>query len=81
MTQYGELGCILWHNYAFKISHFLYEHTYIVSVEGSSIVLYIECLGGMFPREIFKKVAQFDESYFIYLFIYIQYLYSALFIN
>ena len=67
MTQYGELGCIFWHNYAyaFKISHFLYKHTYIVSVEGSSIVLYIECLGplgGMFLREIFKKVAQFDES-------------------
>ena len=48
--------------YAFKISHFLYKHTYIVSVEGSSIVLYIECLGGMFLREIFKKVAQFNES-------------------
>ena len=28
----------------FKISHFLYKHTYIVSVESSSIVLYIECL-------------------------------------
>ena len=52
MTQYGELRCIFWHNYAFKISH-LYKHIYIVSVEGSSIVLYIECLGSMFLREFF----------------------------
>ena len=29
------------------------KHTYIVSVEGSSIVLYVECLGGMFLREFF----------------------------
>ena len=53
MTQYGEFGCIFLHNYAFKISHFLYKHNYIVSVEGSSIVLHIECLGGMFLREFF----------------------------
>ena len=53
MTQYGEFGCIFLHNYAFKTSHFLYKHKYIVSVEGSSIVLHIECLGGMFLREIF----------------------------
>ena len=31
MTQYGEFGCIFLHNYAFKISHFLYKHNYIVS--------------------------------------------------
>ena len=55
MAQYGEFGCIHCHNYAFKISHFLYKHNDIVSVEGSSMVLYIECLGGMFFREIFKK--------------------------
>ena len=55
MTQYGEFGCIFSHNYAFKISHFLhvYIHNYIVSVEGSSIVLHIECLGGMFLQENF----------------------------
>ena len=53
MTQYGEFGCIFLHNYAFKISHFLYKHNYIVSVESSLIVLHIECLGGMFLREIF----------------------------
>ena len=53
MTQYDEFGCILLHNYAFKISHFLYKHNYIVSVEGSSIVLLIECLWGMFLREMF----------------------------
>ena len=57
MTQYGEFGCIFLRNYAFKISHFLYKHNYIVSVEGSSIVLLIECLGlwGMFLREFFLK--------------------------
>ena len=53
MTQCDEFGCIFLHNYTFKISHFLYNHKYIVSVEGSSIVLHIECLGGMFLREIF----------------------------
>ena len=53
MTQYDEFGCILLYNYAFKISHFLYKHNYIVSVEGSSIVLLIECLWGMFLREMF----------------------------
>ena len=54
MTQYGEFGCIHCHNYALKISHFsLYKHNDIVSVEGSSNVLYIECLGGMFFRENF----------------------------
>ena len=53
MTQYGEFGCIFLHNYAFKISHFLYKHNYIVSEEGCSIVLYIECSGGVFLREIF----------------------------
>ena len=41
------------HNYAFKISHFLYKHNDIVSVEGSSMVLYIECLEYMFFRENF----------------------------
>ena len=47
MTQYGEFGCIFSHNYAFKISHFLhvYKHSYIVSEEGSSNVLHIECVG------------------------------------
>ena len=57
MTQYDEFGCIFLHNYAFKISHFLYKvkynYMYIVSVEGSSIVLLIECLWGMFLREFF----------------------------
>ena len=51
MTQYGEFGCIFLRNYTFKISHFLYKHNYIVSVEASSsLVLLIECLGlwGMF---------------------------------
>ena len=66
MTQYGDLGCMFWHNlYDFKISHFLYKHNAcIVSVKGRSIILYIECLGGMFLREILykKRVAQFDES-------------------
>ena len=42
-------------NYVFKISHFLYKHNYIVSMEGSSMVLHIECLGDMFLLEIFKK--------------------------
>ena len=50
--QYGKFGCRFWHNYAFKISHYLYKQNDIVSVEGSSIVLYIECLGGMLLREI-----------------------------
>ena len=53
MTQYGEFGYIHCHNYAFKICHFLYKHNDIVSVEGSSMVLYIECLEGMFFRENF----------------------------
>ena len=56
MTQYGEFGCIFGHNYANKISHFLYKHNDIVIVEGSSIVLYIESLGPgiiMFLRENF----------------------------
>ena len=44
-----------------KIFHLLYKHNCIVSVEGKSIILYIECLGGMFPRENFLKVAQFYE--------------------
>ena len=38
-------------NYPFKISQYLYKQNDIVSVEGSLIVLYIECLGGMFLRE------------------------------
>ena len=38
-------------SYAFKMYHFLYKHNDIVSVDGSSIVLYIECLGGMFLGE------------------------------
>ena len=53
MGQYDEFGCMFLHNYAFKIFHFLYKHNYIVSVDGSSIVLHIECLGEMFPRENF----------------------------
>ena len=60
--QYGKFGSRFWHNYAFKISHYLYKHNYdIASVEDSSIVLYIECLGGMFLRENLYKVAQFDD--------------------
>ena len=59
MTQYGEFGCIFLHNYAFKISHFLYKHNYIISVEGSSIVLHIECLGGIFIQEIFLESGTF----------------------
>ena len=56
MTQYGEFGCIFLHNYAFKISHILYKHNYIVSVEGSSIVLHIECLRGICSfKKIFRK--------------------------
>ena len=55
MTQYGEFGCIFLHNYAFKISPYLYKHNYIVSVEGSSIVLHIECLGACSFVKIFKK--------------------------
>ena len=56
MTQYREFGCIFLHNYAFKISHFLYKQYYIVSVEGSWIVLHIECLGNKCSSEkIFKK--------------------------
>ena len=30
MTQYREFGCIFLHNYAFKISHFLYKHNIIL---------------------------------------------------
>ena len=33
----------------------------IMSVEGSSIVRFIECVGGMFLQEKYKKVAQFNE--------------------
>ena len=64
-TQYGGFGLYMYTYiiYAFKISHFLYEHNYIVSVEGSSIVLLIECLWGMFRREFFLKVAQSDDFY------------------
>ena len=65
ITQYGEFGCIFLHSYAFKISHFLYKHNYIVSVEGSSIVMYIESLGSRCSSEkIFKKwhnVRSFSE--------------------
>ena len=43
------------------MSHFLYKHNDIVSVEGGSIILYFECLGRMFLRENYSKVAQFDE--------------------
>ena len=42
-------------NYPFKISHYLYKQNDIVSVECSLIVLYIECLGGMFLRENLLK--------------------------
>ena len=55
MTQNGEFGCKFLHNYGFKISHFLYKHNYIVSVEGSSIVLHIECLGASSFKKIFRK--------------------------
>ena len=51
MAQYSEFGCIFLHNYALKTSHFLYKPNYIVNVESSSIVLHIECLGGMLLRE------------------------------
>ena len=54
MTQYGEFGCIFLRNYAFNISHFLYKHNYIVSVEGSSIVLLIE-YGACSFEKFFKK--------------------------
>ena len=59
MTQYGEFGCIHLHNYAFKISHFLYKHNDIVSVKGVSIVLYIECLGGIYLFE--KKIKKWHN--------------------
>ena len=36
-----------------NFSFLIYTYNDIVSVEGSSIVLYIECLGGMFLRENF----------------------------
>ena len=57
MTQCGEFGCIFSHNYAFKISRFLhlYKHNYTVSMEGSSIVLHIECSGGHVPSRNFLK--------------------------
>ena len=35
------------------LTPYINKHTYIVSVKGSSIVLYIECLGGIFLREFF----------------------------
>ena len=53
MGQYGEFGCIFLHNYAFKIFHFLYKHNYIVSVDGSSIVLHIPGTPGY--RNTYKK--------------------------
>ena len=65
MTQYGEFGCILLclYNYAFKIFHFLYKHNDIVSVEGSLIILYIECMfRGHVLLRICLRVEQFDES-------------------
>ena len=55
MTQYAcELGCIFYHNYTFKVSHFLYKPYDIVNVEGSSIVLYVESLGVCSSRKILK---------------------------
>ena len=39
--------------YAFKISHFLYKHNDFVSMECSSTVLYMECLGCICSFEIF----------------------------
>ena len=53
MTQYCELDIYFDIIMPKKNSHFLYKHNDIVSVEGSSIVLYVECLGGMFIRECF----------------------------
>ena len=53
MTQYMRFGCIHWHNYALKFFYFLCKHNDIVSVDGGLIVLYIECLGGMFIWENF----------------------------
>ena len=48
MMQNGELiGCIF--------LHFLYKHNYVVSVEGNSIVLHIECLVGHVPSRKFLK--------------------------
>ena len=56
MTQYGEFGCIFSHNYAFKfLISYMYINIIILSVEGSSIVLHIECLGGACSFEIFFK--------------------------
>ena len=48
--QYDEFGCIklLIDIIMPIISHFLYKHNDIVSVEGSSIVMYIACFGSMF---------------------------------
>ena len=63
---YGEFGCIHWHNYGFKISHFLYKHNDIVSVEGGSIVLYIECIGGICSFEKFFKKLHNLMSFSVY---------------
>ena len=52
MTQYGEFGCTFLHNYALKIFHFFHKHKYMVSVEGSSIVLHSGGRGTFF-REFF----------------------------
>ena len=55
ITQYTKFGCIFLHNYAFKISHFLYKLNNILNVEGSSIVLNIDCFQGACSFEKFYK--------------------------
>ena len=43
-------------HFSFLISHFLYKHNDIITVEGGSIVLYIECLGDIYvPSRNFLK--------------------------
>ena len=55
MTQYGEFGTLdVYSDIIMPLNFLIFcKHNYIVSVGGSSIVLYIECLGGMFLREFF----------------------------
>ena len=55
MTQYGEIGCIFLHNYAFKNSHFLNKHNFIVSVEGSSSFCLLNVYGACSFENFFKK--------------------------
>ena len=56
MMQYGELGYIVYIDIVMSLNFsFLYKHNDIVSVEGASIVLYIECLGACSFEKFFKK--------------------------